>query len=128
MNVSRPHIYIIDDDESFGRSLTRLLRTQGFKAEYFPSAATFLDAHPSCKEKAFAIVDINMPQCDGFMLMDKMKDQGCTTPVIVITGKPQANSRALSLQKGAVGYLEKPFGVGSLLQLIHPTEKIVMEV
>jgi len=111
-------MYIVDDDASFGRSLKRLLNARGISADYFGSAQSFLDSVPS-SQPGYAVVDVHMPECDGFELMDKMRDMRFTMRVIVITGQTRVDSRELALQKGALGFLQKPFGLGSLMELIE---------
>ena len=114
----RQQIYIIDDDESFGRSLKRLLGSKGLQADCFESAQAFLDSVPS-GQKGTAIVDINMPGYDGFALMDKMRELHYEMPVIVITGQAKAASRDLALKRGAKAFLQKPFSDESLMALIE---------
>jgi FixJ family two-component response regulator len=59
-----------------------------------------------------------MPDCDGFALMDKMRDTHYEMPVILVTGRTQADARDLAMQKGAIGFLQKPFDEKSLFELI----------
>ena len=66
-------VYIVDDDLSFGRSLKRLLNARGLAADCFSSAQSFLDSVSHNQMEGIAIVDINMPGCDGFQLMDKIQ-------------------------------------------------------
>jgi len=112
-------VYIIDDDESFGRSLKRLLRSKGLQADCFSSAQSFLDSVPS-GQIGFAIIDLHMPECDGLSLIDKMRELRYEMPFIVITGQTEPDSRDVSLQRGAIGFLQKPFNEQSLLDLIEP--------
>jgi FixJ family two-component response regulator len=114
-------IYIIDDDQNFGRSLKRLMTIKGFQADYFGSAKAFLDSVPT-GQKGIAVIDIHMPGISGFDLMDKMHELHYEMPVIVVTGQPQADSRDLALERGAVGFLQKPFSDSSLLDLIEEQE------
>ncbi len=115
--------YIVDDDLSFGRSLKRLLNARGRAAKCFSSAQSFFDSVSPDQKEGIAIVDINMPGCNGFALMDKMHDLGFRIPVIVITGKPQKDSHSRAMERGAMGYLKKPFSEVSLLELIEMQEK-----
>lgn len=117
MYVPSGRFYIVDDDLSFGKSLKRVLNARGIRADYFGSAQSFLDSVPP-SDPGYAIVDIHMPVCDGFALMDKMHDMHFSMRVIVITGQTQTDTRELALQKGAVGFLQKPFSAESLLELI----------
>jgi FixJ family two-component response regulator len=56
---------------------------------------------------------------DGFSLLDKMKFLGYTIPVILITGQADSSSRDMSMERGAVGFLQKPFLERSLMSLIE---------
>jgi two-component system response regulator FixJ len=116
--MSRPHLYIVDDDHDFGRSLKRLLIIRGFPADYFRSAKAFLDSVPAGQE-GIAIIDLHMPECDGFELMDKMRELHYEMPVLVVTGRSQADSRTAALERGAIGFLQKPFSDSSLMELIE---------
>ena len=111
------HCYIVDDDLSFGKSLKRLLNARGILADYFGSAQSFLDSIPP-GQSGIAIVDIHMPECDGFALMEKMQDLHFSMPVIVVTGQTLADTRDLAMKRGALGFLQKPFSAESLLELI----------
>jgi FixJ family two-component response regulator len=112
------NVFIVDDDRSFGRSLKRLLNARGIAADYIESAAAFLDSVPP-GQKGIAIVDVHMPECDGFELMEKMHDMRYRMPVIIITGLTGGFTRDIALQRGAVGLLQKPFSERSLLDLIE---------
>lgn len=114
-------IFIVDDDSSFGRSLKRLLNVRGFLADYFESALHFMDSVPS-GQKGIVIVDIHMPECDGFGLMRKMQDMHYRMPVILITGRTEGFTRDIALQMGASAFLKKPFHERTLINLIEELE------
>ena len=117
MNSPALSFSIVDDDLSFGKSLKRMLNARGIPADYFGSAQSFLDSVPA-SQSGYAVVDIHMPACDGFALMGKMKEMRYRMPVIVITGQAQTDARDLAMRVGAVGYLQKPFGAESLLEIV----------
>jgi len=71
--------------------------------DYFLSARSYLDSFVRGTQECVAVIDINMPECNGFSLMDKMQDLGCPIPAIIITGQAQANSEKMALQHGAIG-------------------------
>jgi FixJ family two-component response regulator len=118
MKKSVIRVFIVDDDRSFGISLQRMLNCRGISADLFDSAQTFLDSVPS-GQKGIAIVDIHMEFQDGFSLLDKMKFLGYTIPVILITGQADSSSRDMAMDRGAVGFLQKPFLERSLMSLIE---------
>ena len=69
-------------------------------AEYFGSAESFLDSVPP-GQSGYAIVDIDMPGCDGFELMQKMRYLHYGMPVIIVTGRSDSQARDLAMQNGA---------------------------
>ena len=113
------HIYIVDDHESFGRSLKRLLTVKGHEVEYFSSPHLFLETVTAAKVQGMAIIDIYMPECDGFSLMDRMREMGIKLPVIVITGHDDPDTENMAMRYGAVGFLRKPVDEESLLTMIR---------
>jgi len=113
--------WIVDDDLPFGKSLKRMLNAKGIPAEYFGSAESFLDSVPP-GQRGFAIVDVHMPDCDGFGLLKKMHELHYEMPVIIITGQADSQARDLAMQNGAVGYLQKPFSERSLMELVQKWE------
>ncbi len=113
--------WIVDDDLQFGRSLRRMLRSRGIPAEYFGSAQSFLDSVPP-GQSGYAIVDILMPGCNGFELIERMRDLQYDMPVIIVTGNADSHARDRAMQHGAVGYLQKPFSEESLLEVVHKQE------
>lgn len=113
--------WIVDDDLSFGRSLKRSLNAREIPVEYFGSAQSFLDSVPP-GQPGCAVVDIHMPDCDGFELLKKMRYLHYGMPVIMITGHADSNARDMAMQNGAAGYLQKPFSGESLLELVHKLE------
>lgn len=117
MGQDRIKVFIVDDDRSFGRSLKRLLNAKGIAADYIESAVAFLDYVPP-GQKGIAVVDVHMPECDGFELMEKMHDMRYRMPVIMITGLTEGFTCDIALQRGAMGFLQKPFSERSLLDLI----------
>ena len=96
----------------------RLLSARGFDAEYFCSASMFLEAVADGQIGGIAIIDIHMPECDGFSLIDKIRDMGIDLPAIVITGHDDQDAEDMALRHGAIGFLRKPIDEKSLLSMI----------
>lgn len=118
MSKNQLPIFIIDDDRSFGKSLQFMLTCRGMGATWFESAYTFLDAIPS-GQKGIAIIDIHMLPLGGFWLSDRMKELGYTMPILLITGQTEPDTRDMAMRRGAVGFLQKPFLMSSLLNEIE---------
>lgn len=118
--------FIVDDDLSFGRSLKRLLDAEGYVADVFVTGQQFLDfIHPG--QSGYAIVDIHLPEFDGFSLIAKMRELRYEMPVILLTGQTQADTRDMALDEGAIGLLQKPFRPESLLDLMNRYESELLD-
>jgi FixJ family two-component response regulator len=111
-------ISIVDDDQAVRESIRRLMRSLGFTAETFRSAAAFL-ASPRLDQTACLIADINMPEMTGVELYGHLIDAGRPIPTILITAYPDETVRQRSLNDGVVCYLPKPFEEDDLLLCVH---------
>jgi len=123
MCADRPCIFVVDDDLSFRTSLVRLLKARGFSVEAFGSARSFLDSI-SPERSGIAVLDIHMPECDGFALFEKMKERHYRMPVIFITGQAHPGDHDLVTLRGARGFLIKPFREESLLEMLTAGEPL----
>ena len=108
----------MDDEESVRRALRRLLVSAGFRAQTFPSGATFLAAlgtdRPSC-----VILDLHMPELNGFELQARLKaSPGASLPVVIITGHDTPEAQKRVMDAGAVAYLRKPIDDQVLLDAV----------
>jgi FixJ family two-component response regulator len=111
-------VSIVEDDQFFRESLRRLLRSQGYSVEAFPSAADFL-ASPRIKETAVLITDVNMPTMTGIELYRHCVDGGHSIPTILVTAYPNGIDRARALNDGVVCYLPKPINDKHLIRCLR---------
>ena len=65
------------------------------------------------------ILDIMMPKRDGLEVLSALRENGCKTPVLLLTARAQVTDRILGLDSGADDYLPKPFDMGELLARIR---------
>lgn len=101
-----PTVHIVDDDESFLRAVTRLLRASGFEVRTFTSAADFL-AQPLHASRGCVISDLQMPGMNGLVFQEAMIKAGHSMPVIFLTGNGDIPSSVSAMRQGAVDFLEK---------------------
>ena len=89
-------VAIVDDEQSVRKALERLLRSAGYSVEAFGSGNEFLDSirmrKPDC-----VVLDLHMPEMDGFEVQTQLVERGARVPVVVITGhdSPKNHERAL---------------------------------
>jgi FixJ family two-component response regulator len=117
MNVLDRRIAVIDDDLRVLESLVNLLASFGYKAESYNSAEQYL-ASGTLSQTSCIITDVEMRQMSGLGLLQYLKNNNSTIPVIIITGKPSARSEAFYLESGAVGFFRKPVDGDALIELI----------
>jgi FixJ family two-component response regulator len=92
-------VAVVEDDQFFRESMRRLLRSLGYAAEAFPSAADFL-ASPRLGETACLIADLHMPAMTGLELHRRVIDMGHAIPTILVTAYPDNDVRARAQNDG----------------------------
>ena len=113
----RGRVYVIDDDEAMRDSLDFLLGAADFDVTLFESAQHFLDALP---DAGFGCVlsDVRMPGIDGIELLQRLKANRSTLPVLIMTGHGDVPLAVEAMKLGAVDFLEKPFEDERLIGMI----------
>lgn len=113
-------VSIVDDDVSVRRALSRLIRLAGYAVESFGSAREFLASAPQGRT-ACLVLDVQLDNggMSGFDLQERLVADGVTIPTIFITAHGDARTRERVKRSGVAGFLSKPFGDQSLLDLIR---------
>jgi two-component system response regulator FixJ len=111
-------IHVIDDDAAMRDSLAFLLDVNGFRSQLHESADAFLSA-TSADAASCVVSDIRMPGMTGVELVRKLKSEGSSCPVILITGHGDVALAVEAMKAGAVDFIEKPFDDTSLLGAIR---------
>jgi CheY-like chemotaxis protein len=112
-------VLIVDDESMFRNLVADMLQQaghEGVKAESAPAALALL-AHNS----AFDLImsDMRMFEMDGILFVEELKGKYPTIPVIIVSAYPEAYWGAKALNKGAAGYLQKPFGYQQLVETVQ---------
>jgi len=116
--AGRLRIAVIDDDESFLRSLGRLLRSVGYTVNTYSSGRDFLAAL-SDSLPHFIVADVHMPQMSGLELLEQLASQGYSLPFILVTAYDTPQTRERARKAGCLGLLLKPFDNQELLRFIR---------
>jgi FixJ family two-component response regulator len=106
----KPLVAIVDDDESVGRALERLVRALGMAAESYVSSEDFihqLESLPSFRLDC-VIVDVQMPGLNGLEVQRRLRRLHQNIPIIFITAYDDDIARKQALADGAVAFLRKP--------------------
>jgi FixJ family two-component response regulator len=118
MTILKPTIFVIDDDPSVRKSLSRLLRSAGYQVEAFPSAEQFL-AREHFHGIGCILLDIQMPGLSGMDLQEQLNKAGYHMPIIFVTGHGDIPTSVQAMKKGAVEFLTKPFDDKELLVAVE---------
>lgn len=114
----KDQVYVIDDDVQIRRSLHFLLSTAGFVSWSFSSASDFLDSLPALKP-APIMIDVRMPNIDGFELIAMLNERDVRWPMIVMSAHADIPAAVQSIKLGATEFLEKPFEFEALEASLH---------
>ena len=76
---------MVDDDRDVRRSLSFMLGASDIRSHPFASGVDFIDAIPDL-QPGCVLLDLRMPQIDGFQVMEELQRRGIDWPVIVMTG------------------------------------------
>ncbi|MBL8012688.1 MAG: response regulator [Candidatus Omnitrophica bacterium] len=114
---NKKQVYIVDDDQSVNRALKFLMVSHGFAVDTFSSSEEFFSAIPNSAPGCL-ILDIHMQGLSGWQAYRKLKQTGCSRPVIMITADRNGGLKERALEAGVVGLLQKPFRDQELVDLI----------
>jgi FixJ family two-component response regulator len=115
---SASSVFVVDDDASVRRAITRLLGAKGLSVEAFDSAEAFLEAAPK-SDRACVILDLKMPGTDGLSLQESMPAVGVGYPVVFVTGTGDVASSVKAMKAGAIDFLQKPFDGDDLFRAVE---------
>ncbi len=113
-----PHLLVVDDDERIRGLLQKYLIRNGFLATATRDA-THARRVLSGLEFDLIVLDVMMPGEDGVSLMRSLRENGITTPILLLTAKAEIEDRISGLEAGADDYLAKPFEPKELLLRIN---------
>jgi FixJ family two-component response regulator len=117
ISAGQPTVLIIDDDASVLKALARLIRSAGYEVRTFSRPSALLaDNLPTTN--ACMVVDVNLPEMNGAELCEALARAGRGLPVIFITGRTDATTRAITQRVSAIAVLFKPFNESLLLPAI----------
>lgn len=114
-------ILIIDDDSKNIFALSAVLKAKKYQCISAISAGQGLKLLSSNKNIGVVLMDMMMPEMDGYEAIGKMKSDHelKDIPVIAITAQAMAGDREKCIEAGADGYISKPVDVNELLQLLN---------
>jgi two-component system OmpR family response regulator len=106
-------ILIVEDDPEMGRLIDRSLTAEGHETEVVANGVDALIA-VATGTFALAAIDVMLPQMSGFEICRRIRDNGNSLPILLITARDAVEDRVFGLDSGADDYLTKPFALAEL--------------
>jgi two-component system nitrogen regulation response regulator NtrX len=119
----KAHLLIVDDEANTLASLARAFRLAGHEATLCDNANKALEL---ARSQHFDLVlsDVVMPGRDGLSLLEELKTQGVTTPVVMMSGQAHIEMAVRATKLGALDFLEKPISTEKLLLTVENALKL----
>lgn len=109
---TRPKVLLVEDDRNITSALSQALQSA---YELDIAVAGRPAIYRTDRENYEAIVlDLNLPDISGMAVCQQLRERGCSSPVLILTGDASVMSKITLLDAGANDYLTKPFSVGEL--------------
>jgi FixJ family two-component response regulator len=113
-----PTVFVVDDEASVRRAVSRLLRAAGLTVAAFASPEEFLAQHdphaPGC-----LVLDLMMPGFNGLELQKALVRKGSVLPIIFLTGQGDVPKSVQAMKGGAIDFLTKPVNDEDLLAAVR---------
>lgn len=112
------HILIVEDEQRIASFVSKGLQAEGHRTTVAPDGLTGLD-HALSGLVDLMVLDIGLPDIDGFEVLDQLRSQGSRLPVIVLTARDSVGDTVSALEGGADDYMAKPFRFAELLARVR---------
>jgi two-component system OmpR family response regulator len=115
-------LLLVEDDTELSRQVCLWLRKAGHVCDVCDRGGTVL---PSLQAATFdaVILDVGLPDMDGFAVIEQIRTHGLTLPVIFLTARDDVTDRVRGLKAGGDDYMTKPFAVAELLARLEVLQR-----
>ena len=111
---ARPRVLVVDDEENIRFIVESALDMAGFDVTAAETGSQALDAIEAVQPQVI-VLDVMLPDTDGFTLLQRIRDRGTRAPVVFLTARDGTDDRVHGLTSGAADYVVKPFAVAELV-------------
>jgi FixJ family two-component response regulator len=115
----KPIVYVVDDDDSLRKAVTRLLHAAGYDVRGYASAGDFVLASREKDKRGCVLLDIRMPGPSGLDLQEALAREDEPLPVIFLTAHGDVPTTVRAMKAGAVDFLTKPIKRDVLLSAVR---------
>ena len=111
-------ILIVEDEQRIAAFVAKGLRSAGFVPEIYSTGSEAVEAALQGRG-ALMLLDVGLPDIDGFEVLEQIRGQGVAMPVIMLTARSSVADRVAGLEGGADDYVPKPFSFEELLARVR---------
>ncbi|MHC4472968.1 MAG: response regulator transcription factor [Planctomycetota bacterium] len=111
-------LLIVEDEPAVARGLVDAFEFRGFRVDLAEDGEAALAKALEGRYDAI-ILDIMLPKLSGFDVMERMREEGDTTPTIMLTARGEEEDRVRGLMAGADDYVVKPFSITELVARVE---------
>jgi two-component system OmpR family response regulator len=115
--MSKLNILLAEDDENLGELLSKFLQSKNFNVDLSKNGKIAFEKFVG-GQYDFCILDVMMPEMDGFTLASEIRETDKQIPILFLTAKSMKDDKLKGFQMGADDYLTKPFSMEELLARI----------
>ncbi|WP_176736967.1 ATP-binding response regulator [Oligoflexus tunisiensis] len=119
-------VLVIDDDEEYAGFVREILESAGMQTITVTKARSGLRVYLE-KQPSVILVDLKMPDIDGYSVIQSIRDQDPNCLIITVSGEGMDHNKELSLAMGSDQFFEKPMAVEAVLQTIEKRSRPVEE-
>jgi two-component system OmpR family response regulator len=112
--IGSVRVLLVEDDVRMSAALQRALRAEGILVDVATCAFDALWMTHATRFDA-TVLDVMLPDLDGFQACERLRAEGVCVPVIMLTARDAVHDRVRGLDAGADDYLTKPFSLAELL-------------
>lgn len=116
--MNNKHICVLDDDKSIRWVLDKALRKENYNVSCFENVESFLEDFQKISPDII-ISDVRMPGINGIDMLEKIKREYPSIPIIIMTAFSDLETTVSSLQKGAYEYITKPFDIDNVISIVN---------
>jgi DNA-binding response OmpR family regulator len=120
MSAAAAHVLIVEDEEHLAQGLKFNLEAEGYRASIARDGETALEI-AGAPDAAIDLIllDVMLPGCDGFSVVEQLRERDDRTPVLMLTARGRSEDVLRGFAAGADDYLPKPFDISILLARLH---------
>jgi len=116
----KQHFLLAEDDENLGTLLSTFLSSKGFQTKWVKNGEEAISYYRSFTNTIdFIILDVMMPEKDGFSVAKEIRLTDKKTPILFLTAKSMKDDKLKGFELGADDYLTKPFAMEELIARIQ---------